>query len=319
MIVSTTDEILDHHQDMVKKKINKEILTYPHIDDIPEEIAKDLEILITYGNDLTDENITRYPKLKWVQMLSAGLEDLPFTALREKGILVTSAKGIHAIPMSEYVIGGMLHFEKHFDRYLRLQAKQEWERETLVGELYRQSVLVYGTGAIGVRIAEKAEFFGMKVHGVNTSGRPVEPFDDVLTLKEAEERVHEYAYVVIVLPSTKETKGLFSRGYLNRLNEEAVLINVGRGDLIDEEALIDLLSEKRIKGAILDVFQTEPLPKGHPLWTLENVIITPHMSAKSHRYLERCMEIFLANYKAYKTKPAPMEEMVNAVDLSRHY
>ncbi|WP_096437047.1 D-2-hydroxyacid dehydrogenase [Alteribacter populi] len=317
MIVSTTDEILDHHHEKVKKETGEEIYTYPHIDAIPAEIEKDIEILITYGNDLTDRNILRYPNLKWIQMLSAGLEDLPFSTLRKQGLLVTSAKGIHAIPMSEYIIGGMLHFEKHFHRYLHLQKNQEWERETLVGELNDQSVLIYGTGTIGVKIAEKAKFFDMKVHGVNTSGRPVAPFDHVHTLEQAEKKVHEYAYVVIVLPSTKETKGTFSGDYLQKLHKDAVLINVGRGDLIDEDALVDLLNERKIRGAILDVFQTEPLPKGHALWTLENVIITPHMSAKSHRYLGRCMDILLSNYKKYQCEQP--DEMINRVDLSRHY
>jgi phosphoglycerate dehydrogenase-like enzyme len=317
MIVSTTDEILDHHHAKVKEETGEKIYAYPHIDAIPTEIEKDIEILVTYGNDLTERNILRFPNLKWVQMLSAGLEDLPFSGLRKKDILVTSAKGIHAIPMSEYVIGGMLHFEKHFHRYLHLQEKQEWERETLVGELNDQSVLIYGTGAIGVKIAEKAKFFDMKVHGVNTSGRAVTPFDHVLNLKEAEKKVHEYGFVVIVLPSTEETKGIFSRDYLQKLHKDAVLINVGRGDLMDENALVDLLKEGKIRGAVLDVFQTEPLPKGHPLWTLENVVITPHMSAKSHRYLGRCMDILLTNYKKYQSKQA--EEMINKVDLSRHY
>ncbi|WNF38558.1 D-2-hydroxyacid dehydrogenase [Bacillaceae bacterium IKA-2] len=317
MIVSTSDEILDHHHAKVKKETGEEIYAYPHIDAIPADIEKDIEILVTYGNDLTEVNILRYPNLKWVQMLSAGLEDLPFSTLRKQGILVTNAKGIHAIPMSEYVIGGMLHFEKHFHRYLLLQEKQEWERETLVGELNLQSVLIYGTGSIGIKIAEKAKFFDMTVHGVNTSGRYVAPFDHVLTLEQAEKRLHEYAYVVIVLPSTKETKGIFSRDYLQNLREDAVLINVGRGDLIDEEALVDLLNQRRIRGAILDVFQSEPLPKGHPLWSLDNVIITPHMSAKSHRYIGRCMDILITNYKKYQCEE--VDEMINLVDLSRYY
>lgn len=317
MIVSTSDEILDHHLAKVKKETGEKIYTYPHIDAIPVNIEKDIEILVTYGNDLTEQNILRYPNLKWIQMLSAGLEDLPFSALRKQDIIVTNAKGIHAIPMSEYVIGGILHFEKHFHRYMHLQKKQEWERETLVGELNHQPVLIYGTGSIGIKIAEKAKFFDMTVHGVNTSGRHVAPFDHVLTIEEAEKKVHEYAYVVIVLPSTKETKGIFSRDYLKNLHEDAVLINVGRGDLINEEALVDLLKQRRIRGAILDVFQTEPLPKGHQLWTLENVIITPHMSAKSHRYIGRCMDILITNYKKYRSEQT--DGMINLVDLSRYY
>ena len=317
MIVSTTDELLEHHHEKVERETGKKIDAYPHIDAIPEEIQKDIEILITYGNDLTEENVLRFPNLKWVQMLSAGLEDLPFAALQNQGILVTSAKGIHAIPMSEYVIGAMLHFEKHFHRYLQLQRNQEWERETLVGEINQRSVLVYGTGSIGVKIAEKAKCFDMTVHGVNTSGRAVAPFDEVLTMEEAEMKIHEYPFVVIVLPSTEKTKEIFSREYLEKMDENAVLINVGRGDLIDEDALVDLLKDRKIRGAVLDVFQTEPLPKEHPLWTLDNAVITPHMSAKSFRYLGRCMDIFTTNYDRYQHNQT--DSLINLVDLQRHY
>ncbi|MDV2582177.1 D-2-hydroxyacid dehydrogenase [Alkalibacillus haloalkaliphilus] len=318
MIVSTTDEIIDRHQEQVQSALGFEITTYPHIDAIPEEVASRVEILITYGNDLTDENVLRFRKLKWIQMLSAGLEDLPFEQLVKQDVMVTNAKGIHPIPMSEYVIGGMLHFEKHFDRYMNMQNNQEWDREILVGELNDRKVLIYGTGAIGVKIAEKAKCFDMVVHGVNTSGRPVEPFDHVLTLEEAEEHVNEYSYVVCVLPLTDHTAGIFNQEYLEKLNENAVFINVGRGGLVDEDALVEVLNNEQIYGAVLDVFQTEPLPKGHPLWEAKNTIITPHMSAKSYRYLERCMNIFIDNYTKYKEN-MPADEMVNIVDLHRHY
>ncbi len=317
MIVSTTDEILEHHLQEFVEKFKDEILVYPNIEAIPNNIDQEIEVLVTFGNDLTAENLNRFPKLRWIQMLSVGLEDLPFEAIKEREIHVTYVRGIHAIPMSEFVIGGMLHFEKHFHRYIQLQRKQIWDRDHLVGELNGRSLLIYGTGAIGVELARKAQFFNMTVHGVNTLGKPVTSFDEVFTVEESFNRIGGYDYIAIILPLTPKTKGMFSEETLSQLKKEAVLINVGRGGLMDEEALYNILKEKKIKGAILDVFVNEPLPKGHPFWELENVVITPHMSAKSNRYLDRCMEIFVENYE--KFKDCNLDLMINKVNLDRYY
>ncbi|GGK34472.1 3-phosphoglycerate dehydrogenase [Caldalkalibacillus thermarum] len=317
MIISTTDEVLDHHLQRIKDHVGQDVFVYRSIEDVPADVQDQTEILLTFGNDLTTERVKNFPRLQWIQMFSAGLEDLPFSSLKQREILVTNAKGIHTVSMSEYVIGAMLYYEKHFDRFLRLKQDKVWDRETLVGELDGRSVLIYGTGTIGSKIAEKAKVFGMTVHGVNTRGALTAPFERVYTMEEAQSIVGHYEYVVLVLPSTPQTKGIISRSYLNQLNSEAVLINVGRGDVVDEDALCDLLQAGRIRGAVLDVFQKEPLPTNSRLWELDNVLITPHMSAKSYRYIDRCIDIFIKNYQCYRE--GHIERMINKVDLTRYY
>ncbi|KHF39509.1 D-2-hydroxyacid dehydrogenase [Halalkalibacter okhensis] len=317
MIVSTTDELTEEHLQEFYKKNGEQIVSYFNIEEIDTEVSKKVEILITFGNDLTAENLDRFPRLRWIQLLSVGLEDLPFEAIKQRQIFVTYVRGIHAIPMTEFVIGGMLHFAKHFHRYIELQKQQVWDRDNLVGELNEGQLLIYGTGAIGSELARKAKLFNMTVHGVNSLGKQVAPFDEVFTMEQSFNRIGDYDYVAIILPLTPTTKGIFSEDVLIQLNKDAVLINVGRGGLMDEDALYNILNEKKIKGAILDVFIEEPLPKGHPFWELENVVVTPHMSAKSGRYIDRCMEIFNQNYTEFMTQER--FNMINVVNLDRYY
>lgn len=317
MIIATTKDMLDRHVEMVKNEINQEIHVYSSMKEVPESIRRKVKILLTYGNDLNESTIEDLTNLKWIQSLSAGVENLPSQSIEEKGIIVTNARGIHAIPMSEYIIGYMLFFQKNIWNFLKRQTNRSWDREIDVEELFNESVIVFGTGAIGQAIAEKAKHMGMKVDGVNTSGRNINPFDQVFTVDTALDRINNYTFVVNVLPSTPSTKGLFSKNVLDRLKDSAVFMNIGRGDAVDESALYEILKSHQIRGAVLDVFVEEPLPANHPFWGLENVIITPHSSSKSEKYIDRCMKIFLENYKMYRK--GQKQGFINEVNLERHY
>ncbi|MGE5700962.1 MAG: D-2-hydroxyacid dehydrogenase [Clostridia bacterium] len=315
MIVSTTDELLYQHVKRIVEHTGETPLVYAAIEDIPASVAEQTTCLITFGNDLTADNIRAFPKLQWIQMCSAGLEDLPFSALHERGILVTSATGIHVVPMSEYVVLCMLHFEKDMERYRSLKEQKVFDRTKLVGELIHREVLIYGTGVIGQAVANLLKVFRMEVYGVNTSGRPVEPFRETYKLGEETERLESADYVISILPSTSQTRGLFSADYLERMKRDAVLISIGRGDVIDENHVVDMLKNGRLKGAAFDVFQKEPLPVDSPLWECENLILTPHMSAKSIHYIDRCVDIFLHNWQALRDQ-TPLK---NVVDTLREY
>lgn len=315
MIVSTTDELLTRHAQLIEEKTGEPIVIYSSIDQIPFDVAKKTKILITYGNDLTVENVVGFPNLQWIQMLSAGLEDLPFSTLHERRIRVTSATGIHVNPMSEYVVMCMLHFEKDMERYRTLKEQKIFDRSKLVGELIGSETLIYGTGVIGQAVAKLLGFFGVNVYGVNTSGRPVEPFQETYAIGREKDKLASADYVISILPSTSQTRGFFSREQLELIKPEAVFISIGRGDVVDEEHVAAMLKAGRLKGAAFDVFRKEPLPPESPLWECENLILTPHMSAKSIYYIDRCVDIFIKNLQSCRN----CGPMINLVDTLREY
>lgn len=310
MIVSTTDELLPHHAERIAREIGEAPLVFSAMAEIPADVAEKAEILITFGDDLAVENLQRFPNLKWIQIIQAGVEKLPFRYLHERGVRVTNASGIHVVPMSEYVVLCMLHFEKDMERYRALKEQKKYDRTKLVGELMGREALIYGTGVIGKAVAEVLKVFQVKVYGVNTSGRPVEPFLQTFALGEEGEVYERADYVISILPSSPQTRGLFSAERLERMKPEAVFISIGRGDVVDENHVVEMLKQGRLRGAAFDVFQQEPLPEDSPLWDCENLILTPHMSAKSIYYIDRCVEIFLHNWKAFRNQTP----MINVVD-----
>ncbi|WP_428839284.1 D-2-hydroxyacid dehydrogenase [Bacillus massilinigeriensis] len=236
------------------------------------------EVFVTYGEDLTPEHIENAAKLKWIMVMSAGLEKMPFQACRDKGIIVTNSKGVFRIPMAEYTLGVMLQHVKAAEQLRKNAAEGKWDRKVRMGELYGKTVLILGAGAIGGEIARLAKAFGMKTVGVNRSGRSVDYIDRITTMENHVKFMADADFVVSVLPSTPETKYLLSEFSLQKMKREAVFINIGRGDVVQEEILLKALEEKRFIHAYLDVFEKEPLPKDHPLWRMENVTVTPHLS-----------------------------------------
>lgn len=315
MIVSTTNEILPRHVERIAQEAGSAPLVFSSMGDIPADVAAQTEALITFGDDLAAENLERFPRLQWIQIIRAGLDNLPYRYVHERGIRVTNASGIHVKPMSEYVVLCMLHFEKDMERYRALKEQKKYDRTKLVGELAGREALIYGTGVIGKAVAEKLKLFDVRVRGVNTSGRPVEPFDTTYALGEEDDVYEQADYVITILPSTTQTRGFFSAERLDRMKPEAVFISIGRGDAVDENHVVQMLKDGRLRGAAFDVFQQEPLPEDSPLWECENLLLTPHMSAKSIYYIDRCVDIFLHNWKALRHQT----EMINVVDITKEY
>lgn len=315
MIVSTTDELLDRHLKQISAETGETPLIYSTMEQVPLEVAEQAHTLITFGDDLTVENLHHFPNLKWIQIVRAGLEGLPSAYLHQRGIRVTNATGIHVVPMSEYVVLCMLHFEKDMERYRSLKQEKKYDRTKLVGELMGRDVLIYGTGVIGQAVASMLKVFQVNVYGVNTSGRAVEPFVQTFALGKEMEIYERADYVISILPSSPQTKGLFSPELLDRMKAEAVFISIGRGDVVDENHVALMLQQGRLRGAAFDVFQEEPLPENSPLWECENLILTPHMSAKSIYYIDRCVDIFLYNWKALRVQTP----LMNEVDTLREY
>lgn len=281
-----------------------------------DEPLNEAEILITYGEDLNEEIIGKAANLKWIMVMSAGLELMPFKAIEERGILVTNARGIHKIPMAEYTIGMLLQYEKKLKLLMKNEREELWHRKIEVGELNGKTMLILGAGAIGGEVARLGKAFRMTTMGVNRSGKPVESIDHLYTLDNILEAVPEADYIVSVLPSTDETKGLLQKEHFKAMKETAVFVNIGRGDLINDEVLIEALEAGELAHAILDVFDPEPLRKGHPFWKMENVTVTPHLSSKSGEYLPRTFAIFEKNMREYLKAG---KDFINVIDLSRGY
>lgn len=315
--VVSSAKLSEGHQNDLKNSYNRlDFHFYENIEDAKQEL-KTAEILITYGEDLNTDIINSCEKLRWIQIISAGIDKIPFKAIEEKKIIVTNAKGIHRIPMSEYTISAILQLARKSHEIYKNQLDKKWDRSIRTFEISNQILGIIGLGAIGQGIAEKAKAFNMRVIGVNTDGRAVENVDRVYPLEELNVLLSESDFIVVVIPLTKDTYHLIGADELKYIKETAYLINIARGEIIDESALIESLRNKNFAGAVLDVFTEEPLPVEHPLWSLDNCIITPHLSGRSPKYIKRALEIFKYNMNFYLMQDAL--NMKNVIDLNKEY
>lgn len=316
MVLVTTCPVSDKHLAKIREGAPQlEARVHPSIAEAMNDLP-DAEILITYGEDLTDEIIARCVQLKWIMVISAGLELMPFEAIAERGILVTNARGIHKIPMAEYTLGLILMFSRRFVELYQNQIEGKWDRTIRIDELNGQTLGVVGAGAIGSEIAKRAQAFGMKTLGVATRLREQEEFDEMFDRRGLDDVLRRSDYLVVITPLTEETKGLIGEREIALLPANAVLINISRGAVVDEAALLHALQNRLIRGAGLDVFHEEPLPETHPFWGLDNVVLTPHLSSRSPKYMERAQEIFRQNLAVYLGGPG---EMINSIDVKKGY
>jgi phosphoglycerate dehydrogenase-like enzyme len=274
------------------------------------------EIILGWKKDITDL-MGSSSALKWVQTWSAGVNNLPLQLLNERGVMVTSANGVHAFPISETIFGLMLALTRHIHTYVRNQSSKQWHHGGLKLEIHGKTIGIIGVGAIGKETAKIAKAFGMKVLGVRNSQIPEENVDEMYVTTELNSVLPQCDYVVSTLPLTKDTKGLFSMEQFQLMKPTSFFINIGRGEIVVEEDLIHALQTGEIAGAGLDVFEVEPLPEMNPLWEMKNVIITPHTSGSTENYDQRVVEdIFLPNLRQYVNGEKPS---INAVDFKKGY
>ncbi|ASN06863.1 D-2-hydroxyacid dehydrogenase [Virgibacillus necropolis] len=304
------------HQSELKRKFSNESFTFcDNIGEAKPHLA-DAEVLVTYGEDLTDELIEKVSKLKWIMVLSAGMDQMPFTTIGKKGILVTNARGIHKIPMAEYAISSILQVSRQSKKLIENENNHTWDRAVRMQEITGKTILIAGTGAIGQEVARLAQAFRMKTYGVSRSGSAVEYFDKIVKSDEMEKLLPEVDIVVSVLPSTPETMNFFTDEHFRLLPDHAIFLNMGRGNAVSGTVLLEAIQSNQIAHAILDVFEEEPLPADHPFWKEENVTITPHLSGISAHYQTRALEIFEQNLHTYKQNGS---DFLNKIDLTRGY
>jgi D-2-hydroxyacid dehydrogenase (NADP+) len=239
--------------------------------------------------------------LKWAHLASSGVGQLPYLgAIRKSGAIVTSSTGSNAEPVAQTGFTGLLMLARGFPRYVQGQHRHEWRPmrgAELPDDLRGQTVLLIGVGAVGRVFAGYARAFGLTVIGVRRSpATPDDPVDEMHHPSKLPEILPRADWIVIACPLTQETRNLIEKGAFERMRHGARLINIGRGEVVDEDAMIEALKSGRLGGAALDAHKTEPLPPESPLWDLPNVIVSPHNASASKGNEKRVSEMFIANF-----------------------
>jgi len=263
--------------------------------------------------------LARAPRLRWYQQWDAGVDWLlSHPVLAQRDFLLTNSSGIHAIPLTEHILALMLALSRRLNEAWRAQGQRDWHTVPFgrTSELYGKTIVIVGMGPIGQRLAQVVAALGMRVVGVRSrAGIAVPGVERMWGPDGLLDALAEADWLVLAAPLTTRTRGLVGRRELARIKPGAYLINVGRGPVLDEAALIDALQDGRLAGAALDVFETEPLPPDSPLWDMPNVLITAHYAGDSPLYHERALAIFLDNLERYVVG----RPLRNLVDKQRGY
>jgi D-2-hydroxyacid dehydrogenase (NADP+) len=261
-------------------------------------------------------------QLKWIHSTAAGVAQLTYPTLRESGILVTNASGVHSIPIAEHVIGMLLSLSRKFPDALRHQENHKWAQQEIwdakprPSELHSATLLLIGLGAIGKEIAKRAKALGMKIEAVTRSGRGDATLaEKIYPATELEAALAQADYIVVAAPETPATNNLLGPRQFAAMKPTAFVVNVARGSLIDESALTAALQQKKIAGAALDVAAEEPLPPESPLWRQKNIMITPHLAAASENLWPRQTDLLLRNLDLWFAG----KDLINKVDFERGY
>jgi phosphoglycerate dehydrogenase-like enzyme len=295
------------------------VVHLPDYDGLPRELP-DTDIFVGYS--LRPKQLTDARKLKWVHSTASGVAQLMYPELAASGITVTNTRGIFAVPMAEHTMGLLLALARNFPDSVRHQdrahwGQQEiWDRPQQLTELNGQLLLIVGFGSIGQELAQRAKAFGMRVWAVTRSGHGDSALaEKIAPVSQLVELLPHADHVVIAAPETADTKQLIGAAELSRMKPGARLINVSRGSLLDEAALVYALEQGTLGGAALDVTANEPLPADSSLWKAPNLFITPHTSAVSDRLWTRQTELLLQLLEKWFAG----EELFNRVDFAKGY
>jgi phosphoglycerate dehydrogenase-like enzyme len=293
-----------------------------HVTDVERLPAELVDVGIFVGSVLRPAQFAAAKKLKWVHSTSAGVGQLMYPELRNSGVVITNASGIFSVPMAEHTIGLILALARNFPDTLRQQEKAIWSQQDLwdkpqhLAEVNGTLLLIVGYGSIGREVAKRAQALGMRVWGVTRSGKgDATHAEKIVASAELNSVLPSADYVLLCAPETAETNSLIGAEQLAQMKRSARLINVGRGALVDEGALISALENGALGGAALDVAQTEPLHSSSPLWHAPNLFITPHTSALSDRLWPRETAMLVDLLERWFDG----RELFNRVDFARGY
>ena len=307
-------------------------ITNPQMEDIPAELRSRVEILYGWAGPVREAH--HFPNLRWIQTHSAGVDFLLDKPVWQSQVLITNLSGVHAVPMAEHVLAMMLAFRWNIPTMERLKVRAKWPQgrwdRFARPELRGSTLGIIGYGAIGRELARQAQALGMRVLAANRSGHrhPQRGFNEpgvgdpdgtipekMFTTAQLKQMLPECDYVASAVPLTGETRHLMNAGAFAAMKKSAYFFNVGRGQVVDEAALVVALEQGQLAGAGLDVFEQEPLPPESPLWRLEQVIISPHVSGFTPQYDTRASALFAENLRRYLSQ----EPLLNLVDREKGY
>ena len=254
--------------------------------------------------------------LKWAQGKAAGVDFLDLEKLKQKNILLTNGSGIHSVPIAESVFGILLAYARGIQKAVKDQQTKTWDQVDELMELHGKTIMIVGTGKIGVEVGRLAKAFNMKTIGVNRSGRDVEYMDQLIKQPELVGQVKQADIVINILPHTDQTHYFFNQDIFSQMKKGTLFVNVGRGPTVKTDDLIAALDNGQLAFAGLDVFETEPLPEESALWNREDVLITPHITGIAEQFKKRLFAIFEENLKAYL---AEEKLPVNLIDYDQQY
>lgn len=255
----------------------------------------DIEGVICNGLFLYHD-IDEFSSLKYVQLTSAGFDRVPMDKINSRGIKIFNARGVYSIPMAEYAVWGVLSLYKKAKTFNANQSQNKWDKQREIFELYGKTVLIVGCGNVGLECAKRFRAFGTNLIGVDLEERQDDVIGKVYKISDIDKALNIADVVVLTLPLTELTKGLFDRTRFSQMKDGSVLVNIARGQIVEENAMLEALDTK-LYGAVLDVFNEEPLSSSSPLWQKENVIITPHNSFVGEGNGERLTDVIYKNLK----------------------
>jgi phosphoglycerate dehydrogenase-like enzyme len=274
----------------------------------------DVLVVCSAGRDRVEPVFRAAPRLAWIHCLMAGVDAMLFPALVESEVPLTNAKGAYSRSLAEWVMGAVLFFAKDLRRLVRSQERGVWDAFDPEW-IYRKTMGIIGYGDIGRAVAERARAFGMNVLAVRRRPASDPLCDEVVGPDRQRDVMARSDYVVVTLPLTPETRGAVGAEQIAALKRDAVFINIGRGPAVAEAPLIEALQNGRLRGAALDVFEQEPLPPGHPFYSLPNVLLSPHTADRTPGWREDSMRLFLDNLGRFRRG----EPLANVVDKRLGY
>ena len=276
--------------------------------------GKDIDVLVCF-NPFSRINLSRFPNLKWIQLISKGIDQVPAKKIKEQKITVTNNGYATAVPISEWIIMMLMSLFKNTQDIFRRKNEKSWKEDRAILELYGKTIGFLGTGNIASETAARLKAFQVELIGLNSDGRDIPFFSNCYPSVELKHFLSKCDAVISTLPDVESTRNLLNKDSFAAMKKGSCLINISRGNIINETDLLIKLKEGHFRGVALDVFNEEPLPEDNPLWAFDNVMITPHNSFYSDLYTDRVFQVIYGNLKHF-INGEPLEHIV---DLSRGY
>ena len=311
IVLAMPDEVIARYHDPLAAHFPEiELDAVNHRDKVDPYIAA-ADVLVTFGAMMGDEVFRKAKSLKWVQVLGTGVDRVADSPSLGENVIVTNMPGIHGAPVAEAAIASMLALARQIPRSVRAQDRAEWERFP-ARLIDGKTAVIFGLGVIAEALAPRLKALGMRVVGVSSAPRAIPGFDTVLPRERLIEALGAAHHFILLTPHTRSTLRIVGEGAFRAMPRGGYFVNLGRGETVDEDALVRVLKDGHLAGAALDVFSVEPLPKTHKLWAMKNVLITPHLGGFYDEYPDRSLPVVERNLRHFlASEPQHMIHVVN--------